>query len=216
MIERLKKSIVEYDVESAKKISEEIAKAGIDSLKVIEEGISPAAKIVGEKFIKGEYFLPEVLLASDAMNAAIDTLLAKIGTREKEEIERKKLGRVVIATVKGDIHDIGKTILSLLLEVNMFEVHDLGKDVDSMSIIEKAREVDADIIALSALMTTTRGSQKEVIDLLEGMETRKRFTVIVGGGSVDKKWFEETKADGWAETASEAVELAKELVKRRK
>ena len=215
MIERLKKSIVEYDVESAKKISDEIAKAGIDSLKVIEEGISPAAKIVGEKFEKGEYFLPEVLLASDSMKAAIDILLAKTGAREKEEIERKKLGRVVTATVKGDIHDIGKTILSLLLEVNRFDVHDLGKDVDSMRIIEKAMEVDADIIALSALMSTTRGAQKEVIDLLEGIGTRKRFIVMVGGGSVDKEWLEETKADGWAETASEAVELAKELVKRR-
>lgn len=214
MIERLKKSIVEYDVESAKKISEEILKAGINPLTAIEEGISPAAKIAGEKFEKGEYFLPELLLASEAMGAATDILLADI--KDRREVERKRAGKVVIATVKGDIHDIGKTILGLLLEANEFEVHDLGKDVDSMSIIEKAMGVDADIIALSALMSTTRGAQKEVIDLLEGMGARRRFIMMVGGGSVDKKWCEETKADGWVETASEAVELAKELVRRRK
>lgn len=188
----------------------------MDTLKVIEEGVTPAAKIVGEKFEKGEYFLPEVLLASDAMKASVDVLLAKTSLREKEEIQRKKLGKVVIATVKGDIHDIGKTILSLLLEVNNFVVYDLGRDVDSMAIIQRAMEVNADIIALSALMSTTRGTQKEVIDLLGGMGAGGRFIVMVGGGSVDSKWFETIKADGWTQTASEAVELAKELIRRRK
>ncbi|MBC7219779.1 MAG: B12-binding domain-containing protein, partial [Hadesarchaea archaeon] len=150
MIEELKKSIIEYDVDSAKRISEEMVKAGVDPIKAVNEGIAPAAKIVGDKFEKGEYFLPEVLLASEAMKAAVDILLAKSGSKAREEIESKRLGKVVIATVKGDIHDIGKTILALLLEVNNFEVYDMGRDVDSMAIIQKANEVKADIIALSA------------------------------------------------------------------
>lgn len=216
MIEELKKSIIEYDVDSAKKISEEMVKAGVDPIKAVNEGIAPAAKIVGDKFEKGEYFLPEVLLASEAMKAAVDILLAKSGSKAREEIESKRLGKVVIATVKGDIHDIGKTILALLLEVNNFEVYDMGRDVDSMAIIQKANEVKADIIALSALMSTTRGAQKEVIDLLEGMGNRKNFIVMIGGGSVDEEWFRKTRADGWTENAAEAVELAKKLVAERR
>jgi trimethylamine corrinoid protein len=216
MIDQLQKSIIEYDVESAKKIAEKMVKAGIDPIKAVNEGIAPAAKIVGDKFEKGEYFLPEVLLASEAMKAAVDILLAKSEARARQEIESKRLGKVVIATVKGDIHDIGKTILALLLEVNNFEVYDLGRDVDSMAIIQKANEVNADIIALSALMSTTRGAQKEVIDLLEGMGKRDRFIVMIGGGSVDDEWFRKTRADGWAENAAEAVELAKKLVAERR
>lgn len=214
MINKLKKAVIEGDEEAAKSIANEILRAGMDPLKVIEESILPAAKIVGEKFEKGEYYLPRLMLAADTMKAAIDILTSEISEKRKMELEAKKSGTVVIATVSGDIHDIGKNIVALLLEVNGFRVHDLGRDVDSMEIIRRALEVKANIIALSALMTTSMPAQKEVIDMLKAMKARDKFIVMVGGGSTTKEWATEIGADGWAENAEEAVRLAQELVKK--
>jgi len=215
LIEKLKESIIRYDEEAAKKTAEAIVKAGINPLRAIEEGISTAASVVGDKFEKGEYFLPDVLLSADVMKVTSDILMKNASEEEKEKLERRKLGKVVIATVAGDIHDIGKNILAALLSARGFEVHDLGRDAESMKIIDRALEVNADIIALSALMTTTRPSQKEVIDLLEALNKRDKFIVMVGGGPTDQAWAERIGADGWAEKASEAVILAQELVRRR-
>jgi methylmalonyl-CoA mutase cobalamin-binding domain/chain len=120
---------------------------------------------------------------------------------------------VVIATVRGDIHDIGKNIVALLLRARGFEVYDLGVDVESMRIIEEALEYDADIIALSALMTTTLPSQREVLELLRELSVRDKFKVMVGGGATTPEWASKIGADGWAETAVEAVELAVKLVR---
>ncbi|MFQ6077213.1 MAG: B12-binding domain-containing protein, partial [Candidatus Bathyarchaeia archaeon] len=162
MIRKLSQSVVEYDEEAAKKAAEEILRAGIDPLMAIEEGISPAARIVGEKFEKGEYFLPHLLLAAEAVKVASDILTAGLRMKDRLEMEAKGLGDVVIATVSGDIHDIGKNIVALLLSVNGFKIHDLGRDVESMAIVQRAIDVKADIIALSALMSTTLPSQREV------------------------------------------------------
>lgn len=216
LIEMLKGSIINCDEEKAKAAAEKILAAGIDPVRAVNEGISPAAKIVGEKFEKGEYFLTHLMLAGEAMKAATEILMSKISEEEKERITSKRVGSVVLATVSGDIHDIGKNIFGLLLSVNGFKVYDLGKDVDSMTIVEKARETNADIIALSALMTTTMPAQKEVIDLLKAMGIREKFIVMVGGGSTTKEWAEEIGADGWAETAEEAVSLAKQLIEKKK
>jgi corrinoid protein of di/trimethylamine methyltransferase len=216
LIERLKKSIIRCDEETTRIIAKDILKAGIDPLKVIEGGVSPAAKIVGEKFERGEYFLPRLMLAAEAMKVATRILTEEISAEKKAELESRILGRVVIATVSGDVHDIGKNIVSILLKVNGFHVHDLGRDIDSMEIIERALEVEADIIALSALMTTTMLAQKEVIDILKAMGIREKFIVMVGGAPTTKEWAAEIGADGWAETAEEAVRLAQELIKRRR
>lgn len=212
LIERLRGSIVAYDEETAKNVAEEILKADINPLRAIEEGITSAARIVGEKFEKKEYYLPELMVAADAMKAAADILLSAVGEKEREALERKKTGTVVIATAKGDIHDIGKNIVAMLLSVYGFKVYDLGRDVDSMRIIERAIEVNAEMIGISALMTTTRAAQMEVIDLLKGMGLRDRFFVMVGGGSTNQAWSEAIGADGWAEDAGKAVELAQKLL----
>lgn len=212
LIEGLRGSIVAYDVEKAKSTANEILRVGIDPLKAIEEGITSAAKTVGEKFERKEYYLPELMVAADAMKAAAEILLSAVGEEEREALEHRGAGTVVLATASGDIHDIGKNIVAMLLSVYGFQVHDLGRDVDSMRIIEKAMEVDADIIGISALMTTTRAAQLEVIDLLRGMGMRDRFSVMVGGGSTNQAWSDTIGADGWAEDAGKAVELAQRLL----
>lgn len=216
LIEKLRQTIIDYDEEAAKNVASEILKAGIDPVKAIEEGVSPAAKIVGERFEKGEYFLTHLMLAAEAVKSTSDVLMTGITEEKREELESKRAGTVVVATVSGDIHDIGKNIFALLLEANGFKVYDVGKDVDSMRIVEKAREVKPDIIALSALMTTTMPAQREVIDILEAMRTRDDFIVMVGGSPTNKEWAEEIAADGWAENAEEAVKLARRLIEQKR
>jgi trimethylamine corrinoid protein len=216
LIEQLKESIIAYDEDETRRIAEQIVEAGIDPLKVIEEGISVAASVVSDKFENEEYYLPELMLAGEAMQSASDVLLGGLSIEKRKEMEERSVGTAITATVFGDIHDIGKNILSMLLTVNGFKVIDLGKGVDSMEIVERAREYKADIIALSALMTTTMPSQKEVIDILKALKRRDEFIVMVGGGSTSLVWADEIGADGWAEIAPKAVELAKELVEKRR
>ena len=216
LIDRLKESIIAFDEDEARKVAKEIVAADLDPLKVIQEGISAGANIVSDKFETEEYYLPELMLAGEAMQAASDILMGGMNKEKKAEMEARTVGTVITATVFGDIHDIGKNILSMLLTVNGFKVIDLGRGVDSMEIVQRAREYQADIIALSALMPTTMPSQKEVIDILEAMETRDEFIVMVGGGSTSLLWADKIGADGWAEIAPKAVELAKELVEKRK
>jgi len=213
--ERLRKFVISGDEEAAKKTASEILNAGVDPLEVIEKSLSPAMKSVGERFEKGDYYLPELLCAAAAMEAGTRVLTAEMKGESKEKLKAKKIARVVVGTVSGDIHDIGKNILALLLEVNDFDTHDLGKDVDSMKFIEKAAEVQTDIIALSALMTTTRPAQKEVIDFLNEMGLRDKYTVMVGGAPTSNEWAEEIGADGWAETAEKGVRLAQTLIRDR-
>ena len=213
--ERLKKFVINGQEDAAQKTASEILNAGVDPLEVIEMSLSSAMKTVGEKFEKGEYFLPDLMSAAAAMQAATRVLTAEMKEESKEKLKAKKIGRVVVGTVSGDIHDIGKNILALLLEANRFDTYDLGKDVDSMKFIEKAAEVQADIIALSALMTTTKPAQKEVIEFLNEMRLGDRYIVMVGGAPTSKEWAEEIGADGWAETAEQGVKLAQTLIRDR-
>lgn len=184
----------------------------MDPMQVMERDLFPAIKYVGEKFEKGEYFLPDLMSAADAMRAASRVLASKI---REGEITVARMGKVVIGTVSGDIHDIGKNIVALLMEVNGFDTHDLGKDVESMKFIERATEVQANVIALSALMTTTKSTQKEVMELLNETGLRKKFLVMVGGAPTTSEWAEQIGADGWAETAEQGVKLAQKLTQER-
>jgi methylmalonyl-CoA mutase cobalamin-binding domain/chain len=156
-----------------------------------------------------ELFLPHLLMAADALNAAVEVLKKNIS---QEAAEQMNAGTIVIATVKDDIHDVGKNILAALLSASGFEVHDVGKDVPVETIIERAVSVNADIIMASALMTTTMGRQKEIIEELEFHKLRDRFLVMVGGGPTTQEWAEKIGADGYGTTAAEAVEVAKKLL----
>ena len=214
MLNKLKQAIIDGNEEVAKSVSKEITVEGIDPLKAVNEAVIPAARMAGEKFENGEFFLPHLLLAADAMKSAIDVLTAGMGEADKKELGKE--GTVVIATVEGDIHDIGKNIVALLLEVNGFQVHDLGRDVNSLDIISRAMDVEADIIALSSLMTTSMPSQRDVIEMLKAMDVRDRFIVMIGGGSVTNEWAVEIGADRYSETAEGAVRLARELLRKKR
>jgi len=214
VLERLRDAVVRGDEETAKKLSEEIAKSGADPLEVVERYLSPAMRLVGQKFEQGEYYLPELMISAEAMKSATSILTAGLGAEARARLKGEGAGIVVLGTVSGDLHDIGKNIFGLLLEASGFEVHDLGRDVESMRFVEKAEEVNADIVALSALMTTTRPAQREVIEFLKGLGLRKKYAVMVGGAATSRVWADEIGADGWAETAEEAVTLAQRLVKQ--
>jgi corrinoid protein of di/trimethylamine methyltransferase len=214
-VERLKKSIINGQEQDAEKAAREILNAGANPMQVMERELFPAIKSVGEKFEKGEYFLTDLMSAADAMRAASRVLASNLKEASEDKMATTAMGKVVIGTVSGDIHDIGKNIVALLLEVNGFDAHDLGKDVESMKFVERATEVQANIMALSALMTTTRPAQKEIMDLLNEMGLRKKFLVMVGGAPTTSKWAEQIGADGWAETAEQGVKLAQRLVKER-
>lgn len=213
LFEDLKRSIEEFETEKAKQIANAILKTDVDPLQVINKVLSPTMEEIGEKFDKMDIFLPELMGAAEAMQAATSILTEHI--KESSTERPKAKGRVVIGTVHGDIHEIGKNIVKIMLEVSGFEVFDLGKDIPSMQFIEKAEEVNADIIALSALMTTTMGSQKEVIELLEALGKRDDFIVIIGGAPTSESWLKEIGADGWTETAGGAGKLSIKLIEEK-
>jgi corrinoid protein of di/trimethylamine methyltransferase len=207
----LKSAVEKYEPEKAKQVAKEIVNAQIDPLKAIDEVLVPTMEQIGEKFDKMEIFLPELVVAAEAMQAATSILMEPL---KSTEIPKTK-GKVVLGTVYGDVHDIGKNIVKVMMEVSGFEVFDLGNKVPSMQFIEKAEEVNADIIALSALMATTMGSQKEVIELLEALGKRDDYIVIIGGAPTTTAWQEEIGADGWAETAAGAAKIAAKWMKEK-
>jgi corrinoid protein of di/trimethylamine methyltransferase len=202
------RSIVDGDEDAATKIANTVIAEGINPIGVINDGFAQGMIKVGDLFAREEYSLPEVLLSADAMQKAIDLLAPHILGEELE----KKLGTVVIGTVLGDIHDIGKRIVATMLEVYGFEVHDLGRDVPIERFIEKTKEINADIVAASALMTTTMVGQKELEEALQEAGIREKVKLMVGGAAVTQDWADQIGADGYAEEVTEAVEKAKEFM----
>ena len=211
ILARLCDAVVAGDVDAVTGAAKEAIGKRVDPVKAIENGLSKGARIVGDKFERLEIFLPDLLVAAEAMKAGLEILLAEI---PKDKSVRK--GTVVCGTVKGDVHEIGKRIVAALLQASGFEVHDLGADVPSSKFIEEAGKVRADIIGLSALMSSTLGAQKDVIDYLKAVGEREKYIVMVGGGPTTQEWADQIGADGYAKTAPEAVKLALELVKRKR
>jgi corrinoid protein of di/trimethylamine methyltransferase len=212
LFEALKKTLEEYEPKKAAEIAQKLIDANVDPLQVIDEVLSPTMEEIGDKFDRMDIFLPELMGAAEAMQSATAILTKHIQATVERPMTK---GKVVMGTVHGDIHEIGKNIVKIMLEVSGFEVFDLGKDVPSMQFIEKAGEVGADMIALSALMTTTMVSQKEVIELLKALGKREDYIVIVGGAPTTAQWKEEIGADGWAETAVQAAKLATDLLENK-
>ncbi|MEM3522340.1 MAG: corrinoid protein [Candidatus Bathyarchaeia archaeon] len=209
VFEGLKKAVIECDEETAKKIAEEVLKKGIDPLEAIRQGLMEGMKVVGEKMAKSEVFITEVMMAAEAMKAAIEILKPQLSEKRISEIT---IGKVVLGTVYGDIHDIGKNIVATMLEAAGFEVFDIGCDVPTPKFIEKAEEVKADIIGASALLTVTKLEQEKIIKLLKELGLRDKYKVIVGGAIVTQEWANEIGADGYGKDAEEAVRVAKDLV----
>jgi trimethylamine corrinoid protein len=182
----------------------------MDLVKVIEKGFGEGIRKVGDLWDEGEFFLPELMSGAQIMQEAVDILTPAF---QSSGSDRQSTGKVVLATIEGDIHSIGKTIVATMLRANGFEVLDLGTDVKAEKIVEEAKKFNANIIGVSALLTTTMIHQKKVIEILEGENLRSNFKVMFGGAPVTQKWVDECNADGYAENAVEAVKLAKSLVK---
>jgi 5-methyltetrahydrofolate--homocysteine methyltransferase len=209
LLDHLKKAMIALDQEEVISKTEMSLEDGINPLEIIQDGLMPGLNEIGELFESEDIFLPELMKSAIVFQRAMALLRPKI----KEQgggVEEK--GTIVIGTVKGDMHYIGKDIVKLLMETAGFAVYDLGVDVDPFAFIVKADEVNADIIALSALLTTTLVGQKDLLEALEGQGKRDKFKVIVGGGAVTQAWSDEIGADGYAENGYGAVSLAKSLV----
>jgi corrinoid protein of di/trimethylamine methyltransferase len=208
----MRQSIINGAPETAAELAQQALASGVAPLDAINNGYVPGMHDVGEQFARGQMFLPDMMASAEAMRAAMAVLepeLTKLGT------ERPMAGVVVLGTTKGDIHEIGKILVGTLLTAHGFRVHDLGVDVPGEKFAAKAREVGADIVGVSALLTTTMRSQKGVIEALEKAGLRSQVKVMVGGAPVSRGWAAEIGADGYAKDAMSAVVLARQLMEKK-
>ena len=203
--QKMSQSIIDGDADEAAVLAKQAVEAGIDPMEAINKGF-----VIGEQFSCGNVFLPELVMAGEAMKSAVRVLEPEMARRGSQ---REIAGNVVLATVEGDIHEIGKTLVGTMLSASGFQVFDLGVDVPSITIVEKAKEVKANIVALSALLTTTMVKQREVIEALKQAGMRERVKVMVGGAPVTRDWVQKIGADGYSEDAIGAVAMAQQLVK---
>lgn len=208
----MRQSVIDGAPDTASGLAQQAIASGIAPLDAINNGYVPGMHDVGEQFARGQMFLPDMMASAEAMRAAmavLDPELTRLGA------ERPREGVVVLGTTKGDIHEIGKTLVGTLLTAHGFQVHDLGVDVAGEIFAAKARELNADIIGVSALLTTTMRNQKGVIEALEKTGLRAKVKVMVGGAPVTRRWAEEIGADGYAKDAMSAVVLARELMQQK-
>jgi corrinoid protein of di/trimethylamine methyltransferase len=209
LFEEMTDAVIAGVPDKARELANEVLRAGIDPLAAIQQGFKPGMDVVGEGFAKGELFIPDLMMSSKAMQEGIAILEPELLKRKQE---LKTLGKVVIGTVQGDIHEIGKTLVATMLTANGFEVHDLGVDVPPQGFVDAVRELDADVVGLSALLTTTMLNQEAVIMTLKEAGLRDQVKVIIGGVPTSPNWAEEIEADAYAENATEAVEVVRGLV----
>lgn len=210
--EQLGAAIIAGDKAKTLEAVEKALKEGVPPSDIIEKGMSPGMKEVGERFARYEIYLPEMMMAAEAWESAMKVLEPKL---LEAGIERKKVGRVVIGTVAGDVHSIGKNIVAAMLKMSGFEVVDLGIDVAASTFVTRAAEVGADIIAASALMSTTMPQQKNIIEHLEARGLRDKYYVLVGGGSTNQEWADNIGADGYGRTAGDATSMALKAVAKK-
>ncbi len=209
LFQAMRQSIVDGAPETARELAISGIASGIEPLTAIQNGFVPGMSYVGEQFGQRRMFLPDMVASAEAMKAAMAVMepeLKRLGT------DRPSAGTIVMGTAKGDIHEIGKTLVATLLGANGFQVHDLGVDVSAEKFAAAAQELRADVIGVSALLTTTMKGQKNVIELFDREGLRPQVKVIIGGAPVTRQWAEEIRADGFAKDAVSAVHLVQQLV----
>ena len=211
LIQEISEFLQKGRAKNVKAMVEQALAEGLNPKEILNEGLLSGMMIVGEKFKNNEVFVPEVLVAARAMNAGLAILepeLVKIGN--------EPVGKAVVGTVKGDLHDIGKNLVVMMLKGAGFEIYDLGTDVDAETYVNKAEEVGADVIGLSALLTTTMPNMKSVVDVLNERGIRDKYIVMVGGAPVNESFAEQIGADFYTSDAASAAEVAKKAVLERK
>ncbi len=210
---KLKEAIVELDNDLAEKAAREAVSAGLEPMEAIEEGLSAGIQVVSDLFEDGKIFIPELMMAAEAFEKAVEILTASM---TKEDLAGASNGTILLHTVEGDVHDIGKNIVRTFLNASNFTVHDLGRDVPVETVVEKAQELNVDIIAGSALMSTTMPRQRDIINLLKELGIRDRFIVLFGGAPVTKQWCDSIGADGYSDVATDAPVVAKAAMAKKR
>ncbi|MGD2188167.1 MAG: corrinoid protein [Desulfobacterales bacterium] len=205
ILKKLAEAVVEFEEDTAKEWAQIAIDEGMDAFEAIMNGLAAGMETVGELYDQQEYFVPELLMSADALYAGLDILKPHI---KKEAI--KKMGQVVIGTVQGDVHDIGKNIIKLMFDVGGFEVHDLGRDVPLEKFVEEQLRTDAEIVAMSAMMTTTMVGMKKVIEMIKAKNPN--VAIMLGGAPVTKDTADLWGADGYAESAGNAVQEAIKMI----
>jgi len=208
---KLKEAIEQLDKEMAEEAAREAKAAGVAVMEAIQDGLGQGMNTISDLFDEGEMFVPQILLAAEAFEAAVTILTADMDDAEKN---KTKLGKVIVHTVQGDIHDVGKNIVKTMLAASGFEVIDLGRDVPVDEVVRKAIELNVDIITGSALMTTTMPSQRDIIKGLIEEGARNKIRCMFGGAPVSQEWVDQIGADAYGENAAEAISKAKELMMR--
>lgn len=209
LLAQITTSIVEGEPDETVNLTRQALAADLEPLTIINQGLMPGMTIVGDRFQSGEYFLPHLIIAATAMQQAMALLEPELRARQQAV---QTAGTLVIGTVAGDIHEIGKSLVATMLSASGFQVHDLGVNVPTETFVARVRETGANLLGLSALLTTTMTAQREVIEALVAAGLRDQVKVIVGGAPVSQQWAETIGADGYAEDAVGAVALARRLV----
>lgn len=209
VIEELWQAVINCEEEDAKRAAEKVLEVEMDPNKAIVEGLTPAIREMGNRFEKGEAFLPQLMMAGDAMTVAVKILEKQMS---KEQLESTRKGRIVLGTVKGDLHNIGKNIVAIMLKTAGYEVIDLGVDVEPSKFIDEAEHTNAQIIGASALMTSTALNMKVITEYMESERIRNKYKLIFGGGSLTESLAKEMGADGYALDAVKAVEVVNRLM----
>jgi 5-methyltetrahydrofolate--homocysteine methyltransferase len=210
LFQKISQAVLEGKREETLALVSDGVKQGIGPLELISKGLTPGLDLVGQKFEEGEYYLPDMMLAAEAMNGAIDYLDPYL--TESKSDSREEAVRVVIGTVKGDLHSIGKDIVIMMMKASGMEIFDLGVDVSSTEFVRAVEENDARIVGISALMTTTIQEQKKIIDLLIEKKLRDKVKVIVGGAPLSEEWAKKVGADAYAADAISGINKMKELL----
>jgi len=208
LLDRLTQAVIDGEPEDAEELAKQALEQGLDPMACINEGLTPGMDRVGELFASGEYFLPDLIIGGEAMKMALAVLEPALTGGQ----ERTVLGQVVLGTVEGDLHEIGKTLVGTMLTANGFRVTDIGVDKSVADFVAAVRETNATLVGASALLTTTMLQQQRLIEALEEAGLRDQVKVMVGGAPVTQSWTDKIGADGYAEDAISAVAVAKKLV----
>jgi len=208
-LEQLQTAVITGEPDQARELAAQALEAGVVPLTAIEQALNPGMQVVGDRFECGEYFIPDLVMSAEAMKAAMAVLEPALVARQEQ---RQVAGTVVIGTVEGDIHEIGKSLVGTMLAAAGFQVYDLGVDVPAGEFVERVQETGANVVGLSALLTTTMRNQEVVIEALKEAGLREQVQVIIGGAPTSPEWAQTIGADAYAENANEAVAVVRELL----